>query len=233
LGATRATLRSRIEKRYGEDAGASVWITESEVNQWIQEAHNELAETKYYKDDITTPLVDDQWDYDVSALNIIEIERAWRLEDGAYAAGTAYRELMPLPYHQLKRWTSAMETAPGGGGSGVNTSEGTPTHYCWHGKYVYLYPSPNYAEVEGLRLEVTCCQTMDEDTDTTDLPFQFEHLVTYFALSQAYAKEGDVGKCQYFTMRFEEGKRKLAEYVSSLKGGYPERIDHRRRTRAG
>ncbi|GAG49113.1 unnamed protein product, partial [marine sediment metagenome] len=214
------------------DSGASVWITPGEVNQWIQEAHNELAETKYYKDDITTDLVDEQWDYDISALNIMEIERIWRLEDGGYDAGSAYLELKPIPYHQLKRWTAAMETAPGGDAGGVNTSEGSPSHYCWHGDFIYLYPSPNYDEVEGLRLEIACCQTMDEDTDTTNLPFQFETLITYYGLAQAYAKERNVGLTQYYLMKFDEGKGRLSEYVTALKGGYPERIDNRRRSRA-
>ena len=146
MGATRATLRGYIEDRYGEDSGASAWITSAEVNQWIQEAHNELAETGYYKDDITTGLVDEQWDYDISGENIIEIERAWRLDDGTQNTA-GYKELRPLPYWKLKKWTRGSETAPGGSLGGEATTQGPPTHYCWHGKYVYLWPSPNYVPV--------------------------------------------------------------------------------------
>ena len=222
MGATRSTLRDRIRNAYRETSGVNT--TDGEVNQWIQQAHDDLAETKYYKRVVTASLAEDQEDYDVSALQIIELDQVAILQDGDYDASGTYKYIIPLPYWKYKKWMRSIETAPGGGASGVPTTTGTPTHYALDGKYAYLYPCPSYDEDEGLKLTFAGCQLMDEDADTTELPRQFEYLVTCYGLSKWYEKDDNPQVASYHMGMFLQGKQKLYGYVDSMKISGPSRI---------
>ena len=52
----------------------------------------------------------------------------------------------------------------------LSPASGTPTHYCKYGDFVYLRPSPNYAETDGLKAYFSRPAAYMAATDTTKVP---------------------------------------------------------------
>jgi hypothetical protein len=225
-GATRAVMRGRIQTGYGETS--VTYISEADINQWIQEAHDILAqETKYYSRIAKADLVDDQREYDVADLRIIEIhdDGVMVLDNDDYDADAAYTTIRPISYWRHREMERSMVLS-GDTYDGQLNTEGTPTRYCWDKgrQSIWLYPQPNYDEDAGLRLYITCCQTIDEDTDTTELPRQFEYLITEYGLYRWYEVDDQHAIARQHLSEFERGKGMLKQYMRELGTSGPTRM---------
>jgi len=208
MGSARSTLRTNFQNQYSE-TGVE-WTTAAEINIWIQEAHDLIGErAPYYTLTATTPLVANQYRYaDSDSTNNfypLRVESVERLDD----SGTTYYGLLWMPHWQyLKRMGSKFTTTN-------PLSTGTPSHWTWHGGYIYLYPCPSYAEAAGLRVTAVARDILDEDTDTTHLPAQYERLVIFYCLYKAYTKDDQIEKGRYYLGEFETGVGQLRAWLQS------------------
>lgn len=220
--ATLAMFRTRIRNAYAETD--TTFTTDTEIDLWVNDALAELArDTHYHKITRYADFVADQPNYDVSSLNILEIERIM-IASGASAS--TYQYVQPIPWHVYERWTR----------SGVDADDspnvtGTPTHYSWHGKYLWFYPCPSYSTTGdltsscyGIRLDAAAMETLSDDTDSSELPVQFESLVVYFGLARWYEKDNNPSLANYYRQLFELGKRKLSGWLSTMRTIEPERL---------
>lgn len=211
MGATRAELRARIQKRYGETG--TTWTEEDEINQWIQEAHDYIAEqTSYSKDVQYAQLVAYQDRYDVSDLAIVAIEDVLIAQS---ATETRYYRIEPIP------WMDYLANHDGQDGVGNTGRSGTPTSYCLRGKYLYVDPAPDYTTTGdnttytyGIKLMFATRPVMDEDTDETDLPPTYEKLVVWYGLAEWCGKDGRPDREQFYRQKLDAG---IAEFMGKLK----------------
>ena len=103
-----------------------------------------------------------------------------------------------------------------------------PTHWCWHGDYLYLFPCPETGITDGLAMTAAVAQIFDADTNVTTLPQQFEVAVVYYGCMRQQQKErvaGGHGKMlEYWRQEYERKKRELAEWTKGARTSGPERI---------
>lgn len=196
---------------------------DTDVNNWIQDCHDELArDTKYYKRYATANLAGAstaQDELDVSTLYMVEIDQVCRLDDG----DTKYKVLRVMPWHVYRRYSDGQDT------TGAYNQTGTPTHYCWHGDSLYLYPACNYDEDNGLKIWFSGCQTFSSVEATADatestLPRQFQDAVVWYGVWRARARAKDPAIAEYYRRMYESEKAKLREWASSMRTIGPDRI---------
>jgi hypothetical protein len=222
--ATRSQLRSRIQAQF--DNPHTTRITATDWNNWIQDCHDELAHhTKYYKRYATANIEGAstaQHEFNVSTLRMVEIDQVTRLGDGE----TTYKVLRIMPWHVYRRYSEGQDTTTAYG------LTGTPTHYCWHGDSLYLYPAANYDEDDGIKIWFSGCQTFktssntEAEADATEstLPRQFQDSVVWYGVWRGKARLQDLAGAEYYRRMYEAGKAKLRDWASSLRTVGPDRI---------
>jgi len=216
VGATLATLIDRVQTNFGETGTA--YTTEAEIRQWIQEAHDRLADTGYIVAQATTDLVANQENYDITTATATNAYRIIRLVDVQYLkdGDTTWHKLQPAKWEDIRAWYDSTEST-----AGTWSSSGEPAYYCWYGAHLYLYPVPSYDETGGLQLTFMAAQLLDEDTDTTRLPREYEVLPIDYAIAQWCRKDGRADLEQYYMARFMDGESRLKSW---LRGGRDNKV---------
>jgi hypothetical protein len=219
MGATREELRDRIRNRYAETS--TNFTSDAEINQWIQEAHDEAARrTHYYKETQYAQFVAGQHAYNVTDIHILQLEDV-QIADSDTA--TRYKRITP------KTWEQYLELTDNHIGAGATASaqtddEGTPSYYCLHGDLLYFSPAPDYATTGdnttycyGMKLLIATRELLDEDTDETNLPVEFEKLPVWYGLAEWYGKDDQQRQEQYYRDKFDMGSDQLLEAMRKQK----------------
>jgi len=223
--ATRLQLRERIRAQM--DDLQLTHYTNTDIDNWIQDCHDEMArDTKYYKRWATTNLAggtNAQHELDLTTLYIVEVDQVAILPDEE----TTYKLLRVMPWHVYRRYSQSQETT---GDYGLT---GTPTHYCWYGDSLYLYPACNYDEDDGVKIWFSGCQSFSADTDESTLPRQFQDTVIWYGVWRARSRAKDPNLAEYYRRLFEQGKAKLREWAASTRTIGPDRIPRWDEVRTG
>lgn len=228
--ATRDTLITRIQKQVG-DSGKT-WTGELDLETWVQDCHNDLALTGYCTKVFRAASAANTYKYSIATLgasgsdqfNPIEIVEIGYLDANSDTA--KYRPLRPLPFWKYRQYMRGTEMRTGT--PDVSGTSDPPTHWCWHGDYLYLFPCPTTAITNGMKIIARVAQIFGADSDTTTLPQQFEAAVTYYGCMRQQQKErvaGGAGKMlEYWRQEYERKKRELEEWASGARTSGPERI---------
>jgi len=225
VGATLATLVDRVQNNAAETG--IEFSTESEIKQWIQEAHNRLAETGYLESQMTTSLADGQMKYDVSGwIGTNSDRQIWKLIDVEIRedAGTTWYKCTPMSWAEIRKYLNGVEITDTSGTFDSYSAESNPRRYCWHGQYLYLWPPPSYDEDVALRLTFYAIELIDDDTDTTHLPPKGEDAVVTYCLAMRAMKDGDKQTHNYHMGRFEGFWREIQGWYDSNRSTYPEMV---------
>ena len=235
--ATRATLVTRIQEQLA-DSGTT-WTSSDELETWIQDCHNDLALTGYCVKIFKGTTASNTFKYSIASLSSDYVPV--KVLDLSVAEGSdttsIYRRLKPIPFWQYREWMRGLEyynNTPA-----MSSTSDPPTHYCWHGDNLYLFPCPATGITNGMRLTAQVAQVFSADTDNTTLPQQFEVAVVYYACMRQQQKErvaGGAGKMlEYWRQEYERKKRELQEWAKGSRTGGPERIPSpdERRARLG
>ena len=224
--ATRDDLVARIQKQLG-DSGTT-WTTEGEIETWIQDCHSDLALTGYCVKTFRAGSTANTYKYSIATLGStyvpIEIVEMGFLDADSNTA--KYRRLIPLPfwkYREMMRGTEMKSATPD-----VTGTSDPPTHYCWHGDYLHVYPCPTNTISNSMKIIAKVAQVFGSDTENTTLPQQFEVAVVYYACMRQQSKErvaGGAGKMfEHWRNEYERKKRELAEWAKGSRTAGPERI---------
>ena len=225
MGATLATLVNRVQDNAGETG--IEFCTEAEIKQWIQEAHNRLAETGYLEWQVTAELKDGQMKYDVSGwIGTSSDRQIWKLlnVEIRHDAGTTWYRLKPKAWDEIRRQFDGVEVTSSTGTFDSYSNESNPAWYCWHKQYLYLWPPPSYGEAVGLRLTFEAIELIDDDTDATHLPTKGEDAVIAFCLAMRAMKDGDARMHGYKMGEFNRLMGELQGWYDSNRSTIPERI---------
>ena len=225
MGATLATLVNRVQTNYDETGTDNT--SEAEIKQWIQEAHNRLAETGYLEGQVTAELKDGQMKYDVSGwIGTSSDRQIWKLlnVEIRHDAGTTWYRLKPKAWDEIRRQFDGVEVTSSTGTFASYSNESNPAWYCWHKQYLYLWPPPSYGEAVGLRLTFEAIELIDDDTDATHLPTKGEDAVIAYSIAQWYGKDRNGQMHSYYAQQFEAKKQELQGWLDSNRSTYPERI---------
>lgn len=225
MGATLATLVNRVQDNAAEPG--IEFSSEAEIKQWIQEAHNRLAETGYLEAQMTASLANGQLKYDVSGwIGSSSDRQIWQLinVEVRHDAGTAWYRLRPKSFDEIRRQIDGTEITNTSGTFDSYAGEGNPNWYCWHGQYLYLWPPPSYDEDVALRLTFYAIELIDDDTDATHLPPKGEDAVITYCLAMRAAKDGDKQTHNYRMNEFERLSREMQGWYNSNRSTYPEMI---------
>lgn len=206
MGATRATLRSNIQKQYGDTSGVNP--ATAEIDVWIQKAHDRIARRVHYHILTgTADLVANQPDYAITypTANFypLRIDEVSRLAD----AGTQYYRMTPLE----GGWPEYRQRMDGIFTTTTPTSTGTPKEWVLRGETIWLIPCPSYAEANGLKIVASCRDILDDDADTTHVPNDYEWLIEAYCLAQWHEKSQDMRLAAYYREQFKQG---LGELIS-------------------
>lgn len=217
MGSTLSALVDRVQNNYGETSTA--FTEEPEIKQWIQEAHNDLAETGYLVAEATISLVDGQENYDISGTTATNEYKIHTLLDVSilHDGGTQWYRIKPRHFERIKHSYDGTEKT-----DGTFSNESTPAWYAWVGPYLYLDPPPSYDETNGLKLMFYAIETIDDDTDTTHLPWIGEEAVVDYCIAMWAAKDNNVPKHQYYLQRYDEKKSKMRGWLKTNRSNVPQ-----------
>jgi len=213
-GSTRAVLRTNIRNQKGESG--STWTTDAEIDQWIQDGHDDLAKyTKYYKQSAEADTVADQAAYSLADLKLVQIER---VRIGLSATATVYTDISEMD----GGWQAYLDAINNYDGYAAITNTGTPNCWAWDGMdYLYLNPAPDYATTGGgsytygIKIYYAGMELMDDDADTTHVPRFAEKAIVYYGLAQWHEKDSSPLQ-GYYLQQYEKAKTELFVWV---KGG--------------
>jgi hypothetical protein len=214
------------------DSGTT-WLSPGEIDTWIQDCHNDLASTGYCVKTFLGTLAANTFKYSIASLlgqssygDYVPIE----IHDIAIPEGTddasVYRRLRPLSFREYRQKMKGLElynSTPT-----MSSTGDPPTHWCWKGDHLYLFPCPTTGMGNGMMLTAAVAQIMDDDDNYTTIPQQFEVAVVYYACMRQQQKErvaGGAGKMlEYWRQEYERKKRELAEWAKGARTSGPERI---------
>jgi hypothetical protein len=167
----------------------SVFWTDTEITNWIQEGCRDWStKSLMVEDTVTIPLVANQIDYD----------------SGDVAAIGAMLEPYACFYNDgLNNWKGIIKINPRVIGNEATNTPGDPKMYALHNKTIWVWPPPTSAMVTaGAYLRVLHSKTTDDITLIQD---EHQHIPIIYA--QAKAK--------YKDQKFAEGNALMTIYLSS------------------
>ena len=226
MAASLSDFVSRVQNDYGETSTA--FVGETQIQRWVQEAHNHLADTGYLISTMTASLVDGQINYDISGWigtsSNRQVVRLLRVETRR-DAGTQWYKTDPIDWDRLRALWDAREVTNTSGVTQNFSSEGNPTKYCWYKQYLYLWPVPSYDEDVALRLTFDAIELVSEANWTTGLPVKFEPAVVDFCMAMWHRKAGHHREYQFYKGEFEMKKSALSVWLRDSRHDEPELIE--------
>jgi uncharacterized protein DUF6682 len=191
-------VKIRVRKTFGDEA--SVQVTDSDILTWINDGQREVVmhNPELLEKIVTTDALQETQDYPFP-IDLLQLRSiAYRTD-----STTSYFRLIGKSLQEFDRLID--------GWDGPSLGLGTPRFYCAYNNIVKLFPIPDIASTNGIKLYYYRLPTdVSLDTDVLDLPISYHGAVVEYCLKQAYEMDEDwtsVGnKAQEFNASVEGQK---------------------------
>lgn len=173
-----------LKRTFGDESG--VQITDPDIVRWVNEAQIEIvSKNQILVADATTPSVANQYDYDVSALNIQSIH-------SIHYSGT---KLIGVSFNDFE--SRYLDNDPN------RTQAGTPEVWARWGNSLSLYPTPSSAGDPIKIYYYGLPTTVDQLTDMLSVPDNYYPRVLEYVLSKAYEMDENFAAADNKLNRFD------------------------------
>lgn len=202
--ATAAEVGAYVRRAFGDDD--AIQIKDQDIVRWINAAQrNILIKHRVLKQVATTPLQVGVYEYDMSALPILQIQ-------------TIHYKGRPLEHRSFQSAEEyILEADP------ERIKQGTPIMWYSWGSTLYLWPTPNegtFAGGPGIPFNVDSTGLkvffLSKPTEVTGInsaltiPDEYFDRVVEFVLAQAYELDEDNQNSDYKLGQFREGLDEMA-----------------------
>ena len=172
-------VKTRVKRTFGDEAG--VQVTDADIVRWINDGQRAIARQNE------------------SILEKVATQNA-TLDEDEYALpadllilhSVTFKASGELSYHHLKGLKRQDFDAFIDGWDGTELSSGSPTVYTIFANKLYLFPRPDAASTNGIKIYYTRKPTdIANDGDSLDVPELYHEAILNYCLKQAYEVDED------------------------------------------
>lgn len=187
IGINLGDVKIRVKRQFGDESG--VQITDDDITRWANDGmldivtkNEEVLETSS-----TTSTVVGQQDYPLPTDIMI-----LRSVSSRTTANTSYTPLEGKSFQEFDNLISEWD--------GPSFGNGYPQIYHVYGGTLKIWPIPDVASVDGLKIYYSRVPTeLVNDGDQIDLPLPYHNAVVNYCLAQAYELDEDLQTATYKT----------------------------------
>jgi len=203
MGSTLLVLRNLLEAQLDIDTTTTTSDpTSTLLNNYINKAIRKIIRRdrpQEYK--IVTPIGINT----VSGQNTVAVPSTIAIPEMVYYLNTSgkYQQLKALSYDILIQQASSENLFD-------SSYTGTPNYYAWQGGYLIFDRYFSSSQTNGVKvLGVKPLTTLSLDASTSDLPEDYDMLITYEAASLYYQKDADFNSISVYNQLIENERKEL------------------------
>jgi len=172
-------VKTRVKRQFGDEAG--VQVTDADILRWINDGQRQIA---LHNESILEK---------VATQNSTASEEEYSLpSDLLLLHSVTYKTPDEGSYHHLKGLKKQEFDNFIDGYDGTDYGTGTPTVYTIFASKLILFPTPDIASTNGIKIFFTRKPTdRTADGDTLDVPELYHESIVNYCLRQAYEMDED------------------------------------------
>lgn len=172
-------IKTRVKRTFGDESG--VQITDEDIVRWINDGQRQICvqNDNLLEKSALASLIAEQNEYTLPSDLLI-----FKSISVQYANELSYRRVTGYDFVKFNRFID--------GWDGTDQSSGRPVAYTIHAGNIIVFPNPDRAVTDGLKIYYNR-KPIDvaDDVDTPDLPELYHETLVKYCLVQAYKLDED------------------------------------------